>query len=146
MTESTERMSNFALRSAEPVSHDPPGLKDRSDTRKLLVRTLIYAILGLVFCLTYLPPLSRGLELDETGSFWMAGRSISEAFSRAWHWPGQSVLFAGIQSAFTWGSGPWKEAVFRLPALAGALTALAFFYRLCRAVGANFVGGSSSSW
>jgi hypothetical protein len=88
-----------------------------------------------VFAVTYLPQMFSGLWLDEAGSHWMAQGGLRAAVTRTATWPGQSLLYSALQSAFLWGTGSWMEFVMRVPALLGALLCVAAVAALARNLG-----------
>ena len=88
----------------------------------------LLVLLGLLAA--YVPPLTRSLWVDETGTWWMAYRGPLAAIQRTFHWPGQSILFAVITSFFCIDpTSPWRDLVLRIPALAGAAATCYFVYR-----------------
>jgi uncharacterized membrane protein (DUF485 family) len=88
---------------------------------------------------TYLPRLLRSMWLDEAGNYWMARGGPVAAFEKAWHWPGQSLLFAVISSFFSFDvfpadvfpadAFPARDLVTRIPALAAGALLCWFLYR-----------------
>jgi hypothetical protein len=105
---------------APATAHTP--VRSSSGYRALLV------LVGLLAA--YVPPLTRSLWVDETGTWWMAYRGPLAAIQRTFHWPGQSILFALITSFFCIDpASPWRDLVLRIPALAGAAATCYFVYR-----------------
>jgi hypothetical protein len=88
----------------------------------------LLVIVGIL--VAYVPPLTHSLWVDETGTWWMAYRGPLAAIQRTFHWPGQSILFAVISSFFCIDpASPLRDAVLRIPALAGTAATCYFVYR-----------------
>jgi len=92
-------------------------------------RTL--AVLLLVLAATvWLPLLRRSFWVDEAGTFWMAHEGWWRALQKTLHWPGQSVLYAAVESFFCIGESPWREFLMRVPSIIGICVAAYFLYRI----------------
>jgi len=61
-------------------------------------------------------PITSGLWLDETTTYWSAYKGIGAAISRSQFWPGQNVLYSVI-AAIAIRLGGHSEVVLRLPSL-----------------------------
>jgi mannosyltransferase len=82
------------------------------------------------------PRFFHSFWVDEAGTFWMAHEGMAQALQKTQHWPGQSVLFAMIESWFCRGVPPLRDAMLRIPSLAGIAAATYFLYRIAeRAIG-----------
>ena len=97
-------------------------MESRSATH---VRWLALGLCLAAFLATWLPRLFWGLWTDEASTFWMACEGWREALVRVAASPGQSNLYAFVQSFFT-GRGPWLEPLMRAPSVAAM--ALAGWY------------------
>lgn len=67
--------------------------------------------------LAWLPRMPWGFWSDETATFWMAAKGWREAIPRTAGLAGQSILYAILESFFLT-TGPWAEALMRVPSLA----------------------------
>jgi hypothetical protein len=76
------------------------------------------------------PLLRRSFWVDEAGTFWMAHEGWWQAIRKTSHWPGQSLLYAAIESFFCIGGPPWREFLMRVPSLIGVGAAAYFLYRI----------------
>ena len=91
---------------------------------------VLWIVIAALLCLTLGPRLFRSFWVDEAGTFWMAQGGPLEAIHKTWQWPGQSVLYAFIESFFQVNNGVLREFVLRLPTLVSAIVAYYFIYRL----------------
>jgi Dolichyl-phosphate-mannose-protein mannosyltransferase len=104
------------------------GIAGRRSSKFPALRRALLVIPGLF--IAYVPPLTRSLWVDETGTWWMAYRGPLAAIQRTFHWPGQSILFAVITSFFCIDpASPLRDLALRIPALAGAAATCYFVYR-----------------
>lgn len=74
-------------------------------------------------------PITSGLWLDETTTYWSAYKGIGAAISRSQFWPGQNVLYSVI-AAIAIRLGGHSEVVLRLPSLLAAFGTAWFLFRL----------------
>jgi mannosyltransferase len=88
---------------------------------------VLFALVALVAA--YAHPLMQSLWVDETGTLWMARGGAWAALQKTWHWPGQSVLYAVIESFFCFEGSPLRDTLLRLPSLLGAAVAAVVVYR-----------------
>ncbi len=98
--------------------------------------------IGLMLVSVWYPRLVRSLWVDEAGTVFMAHRGPLAAIQITSHWPGQSILYAVIESFFVWGGSPLRDSILRIPSIAGILLAAWFLYRLAEKAfgkGAGFV-------
>ena len=85
-------------------------------------------LLAVALASAYLPPLTRSLWVDEAGTFWMARGGPLAALAKTWHWPGQSLLFAAIESLFCFDGFFARDLLLRVPALIGGALVCWFVY------------------
>ncbi len=85
---------------------------------------------GLMLACVWGPRLLRSLWVDEAGTFFMAHRGPLAAIQITSHWPGQSILYAVLESFFVWDGSPLRDFILRIPSVAGILLAAWFLYRL----------------
>lgn len=102
--------------------------------------TIAWTLLGVLLFLVWGPRLLRSFWVDEAGTYWMACQGPLAAIQRTWHWPGQSVLYAVIESFFCLHSGPLREIVLRIPSLIGMAMAGYFTYRFAEELIGNGAG------
>lgn len=81
------------------------------------IRKLALWVAAAAIVLAWLPRMPWGLWTDEAGTYWMAAKGWRDAIPRTAGWAGQSILYSVIESFFVT-SGPWAEAVMRIPSLA----------------------------
>ncbi len=90
----------------------------------------LWIAIGLMLACVWYPRLLRSLWVDEAGTFLMAHGGPLAAIQITSHWPGQSILYAVIESFFVWGGSPLRDSILRIPSVAGILLAAWFLYRL----------------
>lgn len=95
---------------------------------------------GLMLACVWVPRLLRTLWVDEAGTFFMAHRGPLAAIQITSHWPGQSILYAVIESFFVWGGSPFRDFIMRIPSIAGILIAAWFLYCLAERAFGNRAG------
>lgn len=93
------------------------------------VELALWLTAGLMLACAWGPRLFRSLWVDEAGTFFMAHRGPLAAVQITSHWPGQSILYAVIESFFVWGGAPLRDCILRIPSLLGILLAAWFLYR-----------------
>ncbi len=85
----------------------------------------------------WVPRLSSGFWVDETGSYWITHQGFAHVWERLQIYPGQSIIYMHLSSLFAT-SGPHKELVMRIPSVIAALLAARLLYLLTeRIVGAG---------
>jgi hypothetical protein len=91
----------------------------------------VYAFLTAATVLIWwIPRLFRGFWIDEAGAYWIAENGLAHVWERVHiFFPGQSLLYSYLTAFFTVG-GPYKEAILRLPSIAGMLVAAWLLYRI----------------
>src|SRR5436309_2959181 len=125
-----------ARNSSVPVVPVVPGLLSRRRAAFVPVEVALWIVAGLMFTWVSFPRLSRSLWVDEAGTFLMAHHGPLAAIQVTRHWPGQSILYALIESFFVWDGSPLRDFMLRIPSLAAILVAAWFLYRLAeRALG-----------
>lgn len=119
---------------------DPANLVPAADrTSDKPVPNWVYAALLAAAIVAYwLPRLFRGFWIDEATAYWIDQNGWSQAWQKLKTFPaGQSILYQYIVSAFV-SHGAYKEALLRLPSIAGVLLAAWLLYKLTeRIVGAR---------
>jgi hypothetical protein len=80
--------------------------------------------------MVWIPLLRRSFWVDEAGTFWMVHEGWWRAIQKTLHWPGQSLLYAAIESFFCIGGSPWRELLMRVPSVIGIGAAAYFLYRI----------------
>lgn len=90
----------------------------------------LWMFAGLMLACLWGPRLLRSLWVDEAGTFFMAHGGPVAAIQITSHWPGQSILYAIIESFFIWGGSPLRDFIMRVPSIAGILIAAWFLYCL----------------
>ena len=70
----------------------------------------------------WLPRLSRGFWTDETLAYWISHDGVANVFHNLLALANQSIPYSYIAALFA-SHGPFKEALLRIPSLAGALLA-----------------------
>ncbi len=68
----------------------------------------------------WLPRLFRGFWIDETLAYWIAHDGFAQTLRHAQACSGQSILYGYLVTLFAV-DGPYKEALLRLPSVAGVL-------------------------
>lgn len=108
----------------------------------------LLGVLPIVMCfiLLYVPRLFAGFFIDETGTYWMACNGPIEALRRTSAWPGQSLLFSLVQSGFCTSDPFWREAVFRIPSLAGTVLCAGIIFGLVIRFASPIAAGAASSF
>jgi hypothetical protein len=94
-----------------------------------------YWLLGCLalFLVLWLPRLLWGFWTDEAGTFWMANEGPLRAIEKASVFPGQSSIYAVLESMF-WRPGSYQEILLRVPSVAGAWAAAWFLYLLAERI------------
>jgi uncharacterized membrane protein len=94
----------------------------------------LYVALTTTIVVVYWPVhLFRGFWTDEAGSYWIS----HSGFRQVWHnlqiYPGQSAIYSYLISLFI-SDGPYKEALLRLPSVAGGVLAAWLLYKLTESI------------
>src|SRR5205823_5873696 len=66
----------------------------------------------------------------EAGTFFMAHDGPVAAMQITARWPGQSILYAVVESFFVWSGSSHRDVMLRLPSVAAILLTAWFLYRL----------------
>lgn len=118
-------------------------LEAQSDARSVdlpLPRWLFPSLFAAVILVYWIPRMFRGFWVDEAGAYWVARGGWSQVWPNLQIYPGQSILYAHLSSLF-FSTGPYKEALLRLPSILGMLAAAFILYKL-----AEDVVGQGSGW
>src|SRR5262249_11679388 len=92
-------------------------------------RILTFLILALS-AIVWGPLLRRRFWVGEAGKFWVGHQGRWAGVQKTSHWPGQSLLYAAIESFFCIGGPPWREFLMRVPSVIGVGAAAYFLYRI----------------
>jgi hypothetical protein len=97
-------------------------------------RWLTGGLLAVMMVAGWGPGLAWGLWLDETFTAWQVDAGFRAIAASKLANPGQSALFAYIEAPFYFPHTRAMELALRIPALAGALLACLFLYRVAEAL------------